>query len=161
MANMTFDEIMEELEKPVKWEFDGNESEFETNLLEHIEEIRLALRLPLIEAVGRQKQIRLSDDSQIIMDIVVRHTDGTATIFEVKKYNNKYPHTGTANQVQAIGQLLLYASVFEAETGIRPRLVMADNKIFKRTLYVFSETKLPITLLELQKDRLFIPYVGW
>lgn len=161
MANMTFDEIVEELEKTVKWEFDGNESEFETNLLEHIEEIRLALALPPIEAVGRQKQIRLSDDSQIIMDIVVRHTDDTATIFEVKKYNNKHPHTGTVNQVQAIGQLLLYASVFEAQTGIRPRLVLADNKIFKRTLYVFSETKLPITLLELQKDRLFIPYVGW
>lgn len=148
------------LKEPMVWEHKGTEKEFEDNVIEHIEEICQFLKLPKIESVHRQRQIRL-DGIQIIMDIVIRHTDKTATIFEVKKTNNKHPSTGTFNQMQGIGQLLLYQNIFEARTGGKPRLVLIDNKIYERTLWAFIDNSLPITLVDFQKDRVFIPYKAW
>lgn len=152
--------LTELLREPIKWEFSGPEKEFESNVIEHIDEICNFLDLPEIESIYRQRQIRASD-FQIIMDIVIRHTDKTATIFEVKKANEKHPHTGTSNQMQAIGQMLLYQNVFESVTGGKPRLVLIDNKIYERTLWAFINNQLPITLVDFQKDRVFIPYRAW
>jgi len=148
------------LKEPIRWEFDGSEKEFEDNVAEHIEEICLHLDLPAIESIYRQRQIRMNG-FQVIMDIVVRHLDQTATIFEVKKANSKHPSTGTFNQMQGIGQLLLYQNAFEMVTGGKPRLVLIDNKIYERTLWSFVNNELPITLVDFQKDRLFVPYRAW
>ena len=41
------------------------------------------------------------------------------------------------------------------------RLALIDNKIYYRTFCAFLGYKLPITLIDFQKDRLFIPYLGW
>lgn len=159
--NTKFDgAIIKYLREPMKWEFIGDEKAFESNILEHIEEINNCLGLPKIKSIHRQRQIRLMG-VQVKMDIVLRHIDQTATILEVKKVNNKNPHTGTNNQMQAIGQLLLYQNMFEAKTGGKPRLVLIDNKIYERTLWAFAGNNLPITLVEFQKDRIFIPYKTW
>lgn len=149
--------VLEELEKPIRWEHIGKEKEFENNVYENLDQIIDIMELPSIKVVERQKQIRM-DNFQIKMDIAIRHIDGSATIFEVKKTNKKHPATSPFQQMQAIGQLLLYQNVFQIRTGVKPRLVLIDNKIHKRTYYSFLEDKLPITLMELQKDRLFIPY---
>ncbi|MEK4425883.1 hypothetical protein [Solibacillus sp. FSL K6-1523] len=154
------DRMIDLLKEPVRWEFDGSEKEFENNVVMHIEEICQFLNLPKIESVHRQRQIKL-DDFQVIFDIVVKHIDSTATIFEVKKANNKHPSTGTFNQMQGVGQLLLYQNVFELVTGGKPRLVLIDNKIYERTIWAFVNNKLPITLVDFQKDRIFIPYRAW
>jgi hypothetical protein len=154
------DTLIDRLKEPIKWVFEGSEKEFENNVIEHLNEICNFLDLPPIESVHRQRQIRC-DGFQIIMDIVVRHTDLTATIFEVKKGNNKHPSTGTFNQMQGIGQLLLYQNIFELTTGGKPRLVLIDNKIHERTLWAFSNNNLPITLVDFQKDRVFVPYKAW
>lgn len=152
--------IIKYLREDVVWEFDGSEYDFESNVIEHIDEICKFLDLPDIESVHRQRQIRASD-FQIKMDIVIRHIDQTATIFEVKKASEKHPATGTSNQMSAIGQLLLYQNVFEMRTGGKPRLVLIDNKIYERTLLAFAGNDLPITLIDFQKDRVFIPYRAW
>ena len=153
-------ETIKHLREPMRWQFMGNEKEFESNILEHIEEINEFLGLPEISSIHRQRQIRVMG-VQVKMDIVLRHIDQTATIIEVKKVNNKNSHTGTNNQMQAIGQLLLYQNLFKAKTGGKPRLVLIDNKIYERTMLAFLGNNLPITLVDFQKDRIFIPYRAW
>lgn len=148
------------LRESMKYEFMGTEKDFEENVILHLEQICECLELPKIESIHRQKIIKMSG-IQGKMDIVVRHTDQTATIFEVKKVNTKYPSTGTSNQMQGIGQLLLYQNLFEAKTGGKPRLVLIDSKIFERTYLSFIGNNIPITLVEFQKDILFIPYKAW
>lgn len=145
------------LREPLRWEFLGNEKEFESNVFENLTELVGVLGLPPIKIAERQRQIRFTG-GQIIMDIVVRHIDGSATIFEVKKANAKHPATSPHAQMQAIGQLLLYQNIFELKTNVKPRLILIDNKIHERTWLAFRGNNLPITLIELQKDRVFVPY---
>ena len=94
-------------------------------------------------------------------DIITRHKDGSMTVFEVKKANEKYPASGTSNQMNAVGQLLLYGNILEAIIKEPVRLALIDNKIYHRTYAAFAGNRLPITLIELQYDRVFIPYNGW
>ena len=148
------------LREPLRYEFIGKETDFEENIFENLSEIIKNLGLPDIQTAERQKTIALSD-IQIRMDIVVRHVDDTITIFEVKKVNSKNPQSGPYLQMGAIGQLLLYKTVVKAFTGCEVRLVLIDNKIFYRTRCAFREEELPITLIEIQGNRMFVPYIGW
>lgn len=153
---MAFD-VIDELKSKVVFEHTGREKEFENNVCENMEQIIAALELPAIKLIDRQRQLRF-EGGQVILDIAVRHVDDSATIFEVKKYNNKNPHTSTSNQLNAVGQMFLYRTVFTERTGVTPRIVLIDNKIHERTYKAFKDNRLPFTLMELQKDRLFVPY---
>ena len=153
-------ELIEELKKPIRYEFMGNEKAFEDNIRENIDIICDCLGLPAIKHVGGQNMITYNGFN-IKPDIMVRHIDDSMTVFEVKKANEKYPCTGTCNQMNAIGQLLLYQSVLKRIINAPVRVALIDNKIYYRTFWAFIDNKLPITLIELQKDRLFIPYNGW
>jgi len=157
---MTVKEALSEMKTPLRYEFIGNERDFEDSICENIDEICAGMGLPPIVSVGRQKMISL-DGFQIKPDILVRHIDGTLTVFEVKKANEKYPSTGTANQMNAVGQLLLYGNVLQAVINAPVRLVLIDNKIYFRTFCAFAGNNLPITLVEFQNDRIFIPYCCW
>lgn len=150
-------DVIKELNKTIEFIFDGDEKGYEENIFEHLKEICEGLGLPRIISASRQVQIRFQG-TQIIMDIVVRHEDESATIFEVKKINNKNPHTSTNEQVKAIGQMLLYKNIFEARTNAKTRVALITEKIYPRTMIVFSESKLPLTLIEFQKDKVFVPY---
>lgn len=154
------EETIRELKKEIEYEFIGNEKEFEDNTTENIEAICNGLLLPPIKAIGRQKMISI-DNFYIKPDIMVRHIDGTMTVFEVKKINSKYPSTGTTNQMGGIGQLLLYKTVLESIIKAPVRIALIDNEIFYRTYCAFLQCKLPIALIEFQRDRIFIPYNGW
>ena len=149
-----------ELKTPMQYEFIGDEKAFEGYIFENIDEICAGLKLPPVIAKDRQRLIKC-DDFQIKPDILVRHIDGTMTVFEVKKANEKYPSTAPFNQMQAIGQLLLYQNVLQAKILQPVRLALIDNKIYYRTYCAFVGNKLPITLLELQNDRIFVPYNAW
>lgn len=155
------DKTIEELRRSPDFEFVGNESQFEDNIFEHIEDICVGLHLPRVIVKQRQVMIPIEKQFTIRPDIVVRHEDYSCTIFEVKKANDKYPSTGTSNQMNAVGQLLLYGNVFEAIIKTKPRLALIDNKIYYRTMCAFMGNKLPITLIDFQKDRVFVPYFGW
>lgn len=106
--------------------------------------------------IERQKQFRFPS-GQIIVDILLMHEDKTLTVFEVKKPNKNNGWTSPHAQMQAIGQLLLYQNIIE-ETYAKPRLVLIDNKIHERTVMAFAKNYLPITLIEFQKNKIFIPY---
>ena len=146
-------------EKP-RYIFEGSERDFEKHIIENIDLICESIGLPDIYAIRQQKQIRF-EKSLIVMDILIRHIDGSATIFEVKKTNDKNPHTSTREQVSSIGQMLLYKNVFKAKTGVEPRVALLTDKLLYRTMVVFNETELPLTLIEFQRNRLFVPYMNW
>lgn len=149
-----------ELKKPLEYEYIGNEKAFEDYIFENIDEICNGIALPPIFAKERQRLIKC-DDFQIKPDIMIRHIDGTMTVFEVKKANEKYPSTAPFNQMQAIGQLLLYQNVLQAKINATVRLALIDNKIYYRTFCAFVGNSLPITLIEFQNDRIFVPYNAW
>lgn len=157
---MTIEEAIIEMRKPLRYEFIGNERAFEDSIFDNIDEICAGMGLPPIVATDRQKMFSACG-FQFKPDILVRHIDGTMTVFEVKKANEKYPATGTANQMNAVGQLLLYGNVLKEIINAPVRLVLIDNKIYFRTYCAFIGNKLPITLVEYQYDRIFIPYCGW
>ena len=157
---MAVNAVISELKKPLQYEFIGKEKDFEDYIFSNIDEICEGLGLPVIIAKDRQIMIHC-DNFQIKPDILIRHIDGTMTVFEVKKVNEKYPSTSTVNQMQAVGQLLLYQNVLEARICAPVRLALIDNKIHYRTLCAFAGNNLPITLVELQNDRIFVPYNAW
>lgn len=149
-------DIIKELRKPIEWEFIGNEKDFESHILEHIHDIVECMGLTKVIRIERQKQFRFLS-GQIIVDILLMHEDKTLTVFEVKKPNKNNGWTSPHAQMQAIGQLLLYQNIIE-ETYAKPRLVLIDNKIHERTVMAFAKNYLPITLIEFQKNKIFIPY---
>lgn len=151
------DERMELLKEPIIHEFDGNEKQFEEYVKECLPEIFETVGLSKIKHIKQQHYLRVSG-FQIKIDLFVLHEDNSLSVVEVKCPNKKHPATAPTEQCKAIGQLLLYQSIVGATYGKTPRLFLIDNKIHIRTLYAFNENKLPISLIEIQKDRVFIPY---
>lgn len=161
MQSIDANEAIRRLKEPLRFEFGGKEKDFEEYVFENICDICENLHLPKIVVSERQRVITL-EDIQIRIDIILRHSDDSITIVEVKKINSKNPQSGHYAQVCAIGQLLLYKTVVKAFTGCEEiRLLLIDNKIYYRTRCAFIEEKLPITLMEIQQGEVFIPYFGW
>ena len=136
--------------------FIGDEKKFQKYIVERIDEICKNLGLPNIKYIETQKVIE-AVDIKIIPDIYIVHKDGTGTIFEVKCSNDKNGHTSANEQVKAIGQLLLYRNVVKMTRNNFPLVYMVSDKIFNRTLSAFYENNLPIGLIEIQNDRVFVP----
>ena len=151
---------IELLKEEPRFVFEGTEKDYEDHIVLNADLICDALGLPKIKIIEQQRQIRF-DRNQIIMDIVIRHIDGSITILEVKKSNDKNPWTSTNAQVQALGQMLLYRNVVKIATGVTPRVALITDKLFYRTQAVFIDTELPLALIEFQRDRLFMPYENW
>lgn len=154
------EDVIKELKSLVYYQCRGNEKELEENIIENIDLICGVLGLPEIEDVGNQKTIKIGGFF-IRPDILIRHKDGSMTVFEVKKNSEKYSSTGPMNQMNGVGQVLLYKNVLEEIICAPVRVAIIDNKIYYRTYCAFMSNKLPITLIDFQKDRIFIPYNGW
>lgn len=157
---LTTDQSIMHMKKAAPTTFIGVEKDFEEHLLLHMDIICKALGLAETDKILRQQQICVAGFI-CRPDIILMHKDNTITVIEVKSVNPKHPATGATSQMAGVGQLLLYQNVIQAMTGGKPRLVLADRKIFYRTYCAFLENKLPITLLEFQRDFIFIPYRGW
>ncbi|KAK9680601.1 hypothetical protein QE152_g38898 [Popillia japonica] len=152
--------LLDELKKPIMYQMSGNEKNLESNIIDNIDLVCECLKLPKIEIVDSQRMID-ANGFYIKPDILVRHIDETMTVFEVKKASEKHPATGPTNQMAAVGQLLLYKNVLEEKINCNVRVALIDNKIYYRTFCAFINNRLPITLIDFQKDRLFVPYNGW
>lgn len=150
-------EVIRLLEEKQRYAFKGKEKDFEKHVIAHIDVILEALGLPKAKMIESQKRLNLCDFS-IIPDVWVKHVDDTLTIIEVKCVNHKHPATAATLQTNAIGQVLLYKTMLEAYTGGKVRVCILDQKINYRTYITVSKYCLPITLIEFQKDRIFIPY---
>lgn len=146
------------LEEKQRYFFIGQEKQFEEYVVSNIDDICEGLCLPRVKKIKRQKRYDLPSFS-IKPDLIVIHEDDTFSVFEIKCTNPKYPGTSVTEQTRAIGQLLLYKSTLKELYNASPRLFLVDTKIHKRTVMVFSEIKLPVTLIEIQNDRVFIPYM--
>lgn len=160
LYKLTPKEALAYLKSPIRYEFMGAEKEFEENVVDNIDQICDCLALPEIVAVKRQKRFDAGGFA-IVPDIIVRHKDGSLTVFEVKKANEKYPCTAPVNQMKAVGQILLYGNILPEIFRCEVRLALIDNKIYYRTVAAFIGNNLPITLVELQRDLLFVPYYAW
>ncbi|MFT8319336.1 MAG: hypothetical protein ABF649_00705 [Bacillus sp. (in: firmicutes)] len=155
--DISYKQSVEILKEPILHEFIGNEKAFELYVKECLPEIFKNMKLPEIRSIKQQHQIKV-DGIQIRLDLIVQHIDESMSVIEVKCPNKKHPATSTVEQMKAIGQVLLYKSIIKSVYGHEPRLFLVDNKIHYRTMLAFSEMKLPITLIELQRNRVFIPY---
>lgn len=150
------DEIFKIINEKQRFFYIGDEKKFESFIVENIKEIVLGLGLSPIKIIESQKLINIGD-FHIKPDIILSHEDDSITIVEVKKTNNKHPATGTSNQIRGIGQCLLYKSIIAEMTNRYVRVILIDEKIYSRTLMVFSDNDLPISLIEVQDNRVFCP----
>lgn len=154
-------EAIKEMEKDYYYKESGKEADFEEKIMDCIIDLCYGLGLPVPDRILRQKIYKI-DGFTIKPDIIVIHQDNSLTVFEIKKANEKHPCTATSNQMNGIGQLLLYKSVLSSiYSNAKIRLALVDNKIHKRTFFAFAQEKLPITLVEVQKERVFVPYYAW
>lgn len=156
MAKGKYEEIIDE---PQRYFFIGKEKQYEEYIQENLKDICDGLGLPKIVEVKSQQRFNTGTFS-IKPDLMAFHIDGTLSVFEIKCCNDKYPSTSVGEQTRAIGQMLLYKSVLEEIRGDKIRVFLVDQKIHKRTVCVFADMKLPVTLVEVQNDRVFIPYMG-
>lgn len=145
------------LNEPQRYFFIGKEKEFEDYVVENLNDLCDGLGLPKVKKVKRQKRYTM-DTYSIKPDLIVIHDDDTYSVFELKCTNEKHPSTSVAAQTAAIGQLLLYRSTLNEKYKVTPRMFLVDTKIHPRTVCVFSDLKLPITLIEIQNGRVFVPY---
>lgn len=159
-------EVIAALEKSPESIFNGNESAYEKYVVSVLPEIFAELNLPAIEKIETQVFQKVGS-FRIILDIYVLHCDNSVSILEAKCSKITKNNHGVAAQAQAqsIGQLLLYKGVVEELRKTRfgdskVRLFLVDQKILPRTVCIFSQCKLPITLLEVSGDRVFIPFSG-
>lgn len=157
---MKYDDVIKELKRPIKHEFLGKEADFEETVIEHLPDLFQGLGIEKPIKINQQHVLQASD-MKVIFDLFVQSDDGTLNVIEIKSPNKKHPGTSATEQTKAIGQLLLYETMVEARYGVKPRLMLIDNKIHFRTYCAFSGSKIPITLVELQKDRVFVPYRAW
>lgn len=151
------DDTIQLLEEDQRFFYIGQEKEFENYVYENMDSLCRGLGLPKAKRIKRQKRYDIGGFS-IKPDIIVIHEDDTYSVFEIKCTNMKHPGTSVTAQTYAIGQLLLYKSVLKQKYGASPRMFLVDTKIHMRTVCVFSETRLPMTLVEIQNDRVFVPY---
>ena len=154
---LTEEQTIEMLKEKQQYEFTGKEKEYERHILEHLDDLITCLELPKIKVVESQRRIAF-DDFSIRPDIIVRHIDGTLSVFEIKCTNHKHPSTAATHQTNAIGQALLYKTSLEAYTNKKVRVYIIDQKIHYRTYITVKTYSIPITLIEFQKDRIFMPY---
>lgn len=157
MAKSKWPDVKEIISEEQRFFFIGKEKEYEQYIADNLAEICEGIGLPEIKEIKRQPRSNVGSFS-IKPDILVVHIDDTASIFEIKCVDSKYPSSAVSEQCRAIGQMLLYKNVYKEMNGASPRMFLVDQKIHKRTMCVFADLKLPITLIEVQGGRVFIPY---
>lgn len=156
---MNIEQSVKLVNEKQRYFFIGKEKEYEAYLVNEMLDICEGLKLPPISDIKTQQRFDIGTFS-IKPDIMVFHNNGTLSVFEVKCGNSRYPSAGVSSQTQAIGQILLYKNVLEELRKDKVRMFLVDQKIYSRTICVFAQMKLPITLVEIQNGRVFVPYQG-
>lgn len=137
--------------------FEGQEEDLEAYYYNNMTEICKEIGLPKVKKVIKQKSIKLRN-KYIRPDLLTIHENGEKSVFEVKCSNSKNNNTSATEQCKGLGQLMLYSSYIKEMSGERPNLFLISDKIYERTVMAFSDFGLPVTLMEVQKNIIFIPY---
>lgn len=154
---MDFNTIKALLKQKQRYFFEGDETAFEDYIIDNLDDIFQNIGMAKIGELYRQKLIRISD-FYIKPDIMVLHENDELSVIEVKKPNKKHPSTSPFSQCAGIGQLLLYQGIVQELYKYEPFLFLVTEKVHPRTVCVFANYHLPITLIEIQNDRVFISY---
>lgn len=155
---LTPEQSWAELKSDLRYEFDGDERKFEDYVADALPEIFEQLGVPPIDRLEHQSVVR-GVDYWVRLDLLVRHVDRTLSVVEVKKCRSRL-HVYRHEQAQAVGQLLEYGQLIEANSGVMPRLFLVDNKLTPRVVTLINRWHLPIVAIEIQGDRVFIPAAG-
>ena len=152
-------DVIEEIKKEHRYLFKGNEKKFEKYVYDNLSDICNNLDFANIKKAEMQHVIKTAN-YKIIPDIMIWHEDGTGTIFEVKVTNLNNPQTSPNEQIKSIGQLLLYRSVIKEKYGKFPRVFMVTDQLFEKTFHIFAHNDLPVGLIEIQNDRVFVAKIN-
>jgi transposase len=155
--NKITEDIFLRLKSEPNFIFEGREEDLEVFYNNNISKICKKIGLPKVKKILSQKSIKLNG-KYIRPDLLVIHENGEKTVFEVKCSNAKNNNTSATEQCKGLGQLMLYNSYIKEMSGERPNLFLISDKIYERTVMAFSDFDLPVTLMEVQKNIIFIPY---
>lgn len=147
-------ETLSELKKPREYSFNGNEKEFQNLFIEYLDELIMKLDLPKVKEFKLQHKLR-GIGCHGFPDVTVLHEDNTLSIFELKRTR---PIHSRMEQVSAIGQALFYQLLAESEVGGNIRTFLVDYRIEPETYLVCIANKLRITLIEINGNRVLVPY---
>jgi len=147
--------VVKEIKKQHRYLFKGDEKRFEKYIYNDLSDICNNLGYADIKKAEMQHVIKTAN-YKIIPDIMIWHKDGTGTIFEVKVTNSNNPQTSPNEQIKSIGQLLLYRSVIKEKYGEFPRVFLITDQLFEKTFHIFADNDLPVGLIEIQNDRVFV-----
>lgn len=124
-----------------------SEKQYETFLIENIEEVSLNCGWGGIERIERQYVLPLKN-GRIICDLMIWHKDGTGTCIEVKTGKNN-----RNDDLMGLGQLMFYGSIMEEYLENMPRMVLVCPKLKQELWQVVKRFNIPIDLLELTNDK--------
>ena len=129
------------------FDFTGKEKDIELHILDHVEEISESAGWGKVKNVYTQTTFPYGG-SRIIIDILLLHTDGSATLIEVKSSK-----TNRNDSLYGIGQLLYYGQVVKENIGHQPRMVLASDQIIPEAIIVSKTYSIPINYLMIDGDR--------
>lgn len=138
---------MKSIDSAGKFEFVGSEKDFEFHLIDNLNDISQSCGWGEVKRWEQQFTMR-QDNTRVIADLMLWHTDGTGTVIECKKSK-----TNRNDILAAIGQVLFYGTFLKARLSNRPRLVIAAPSIPFSIYSVIQEFKLPINLLIVDGDK--------
>lgn len=155
---MSLDEIIERIQAPIIDFWAKDEKELESYIVQQLDHIFENIGLP--PAIRVETQFIINTEFKGIIDILAVHQDKSVSVFEAKCTTKANKAQSAMLQCAGIGQLLLYKTMLEQKgvtTGVR--LFLVSNKIHYRTLLTFTQTRLPISLLEVNSKECFSPYL--
>ena len=130
-----------------RFDFVGSERDFESHILDNVDDIARACGWGEISRIERQFTVKFVGH-HIIVDVMLWHSDGTGTVIECK--------TGKTNRndlLTSIGQVLFYGANLSTALGQMPRLVIAAPFISPYIHGTIKRFDLPICLLSVDGNQ--------
>lgn len=132
---------------PTTFLFNGSEMGIQQHIQDNVKDISKNCQWGDIERIIPNG--RLSSKHGIgIYDLLIIHSNQTATLIEVKKYKSEQLI------LAAIGQILFYGSLVKVHYDAFPRLVIASNYIPATVQYIIKLNNLNIRLLQVDGNEI-------
>lgn len=129
----------------------NNEQEFEEYCVEFLPRLFSHIGWEASEIMTQKSYS--TNFGRIKPDILIKHKNGAISVVECKYSKQRN------DQLNAIGQLLVYRSALERLFNVTPHIIIADHTAYKGTMIAIKDFDLPITLMAVKKGVAFAPHV--
>lgn len=143
-------EIFDVLLECQRYFFKGDKSEYKKYILNNLNDI--------LERIGLSPIKEILSGPEYLNTLLIKHEDDTISILEIMHSDSQCSNRAT-DQCKTIEELLLYKLKIKESCGINPRVFLIAEKIYSKTVCMLLEMELPVILIEVQNDRVFIPYM--